>query len=500
MALSEKEKNEIKSKIDNRIKNERIKLSEKISSKASSEEMFNMVRQFKKALQEDFERVYQQDNSMDNYFGEKIAEINFMEMIVYKIDPNLFIREADKLEKKVLNQMNICLNKLDNKKTIDKNLNQLMTEMYELKFFINLFKNIELMEIEIIKNKVSEVSDDIAEYDEKIKYIENNFNKNSNSSKKGEIMVVSGKINSLELLDNYLNNLKKIKDSIINYYPNDRFFVEGNIYFMDNDLKNKYNDDERLDVLKNIKENFMNKFGYDIENNIMRRLKDDAIVSNRVNNNTNMNNIDDNDVIRSDISREEFNRYMALASTINDYIDDLYNDFSNILNSTEGEYEANSEELYSCINRLRGLSEDARKVSRSYNEINDDFRNFRTYLKNRFNYEYKAKNKNRSRSVEAVKRIGLGIGGLAVGAYGFSWLIWIITIYCKCGFLFVGFKPLVIPTTISLLSIIMLNRAFSREKSMIRKLFEKIKDKKIGYNSDEYIDMEDDSNKRIKGR
>ena len=167
MALSEKEKNEIKSRIDNRIKNERIKLSEKISSKASSEEMFNMVRQFKKALQEDFERVYQQDNSMDNYFGEKIAEINFMEMIVYKIDPNLFIREADKLEKKVLNQMNICLNKLDNKKTIDKNLNQLMTEMYELKFFINLFKNTELMEIEIIKNKVSEVSDNIAEYDEK---------------------------------------------------------------------------------------------------------------------------------------------------------------------------------------------------------------------------------------------------------------------------------------------------------------------------------------------
>ena len=496
MALSEKEKNEIKSRIDNRIKNERIKLSEKISSKASSEEMFNMVRQFKKALQEDFERVYQQDNSMDNYFGEKIAEINFMEMIVYKIDPNLFIRDADKLEKKVLNQMNICLNKLDNKKTIDKNLNQLMTEMYELKFFINLFKNTELMEIEIIKNKVSEVSDNIAEYDEKIKYIENNFNKNSNSSKKGEIMVVSSKINSLDLLDKYLNNLKKIKDSIINYYPNDRFFVEGTIYFMENDLKNKYNDDERLDVLKNIKENFMNKFGYDIENNIIKKSNNGMSGSYRVNSDANENN----DIVKPNISREEFNRYMALASTINDYIDDLYNDFSNILNSTEGEYEANSEELYSCINRLRGLSEDARKVSRSYNEINDDFRNVRTYLKNRFNYEYKSKNRGRSRSVEAVKRIGLGIGGLAVGAYGFSWLIWIITIYCKCGFLFVGFKPLVIPTTISLLSIIMLNRAFSREKSMIRKLFEKIKDKKIGYNSDEYIDMEDDSNKRKKGR
>lgn len=499
MALSEKEKNEIKSRIDKRIKNERIKLSEKISSKASSEEMFNMVRQFKKVLQEDFERVYQQDNSMDNYFGEKIAEINFMEMIVYKIDPNLFIREADKLEKKVLNQMNICLNKLDNKKTIDKNLNQLMTEMYELKFFINLFKNTELMEIEIIKNKVSEVSDDIAEYDEKIKYIENNFNKNSNSSKKGEIMVVSSKINSLDLLDKYLDNLLKFKDNIIKLYPNDKFFVEGTIYFMENDLKNKYNDDERLNSLKNIKEEFINRFGFDMENNTIKNSNYGMSGSYRVNSDSNENNVDD-DIVRPNVSREEFNKYMALASTINDYIDDLYNEFSNILNSTEGEYEANSEELYSCINRLRGLSEDARKVSRSYNEINDDFRNFRTYLKNRFNYEYKSKNRGRSRSVEAVKRIGLGIGGLAVGAYGFSWLIWIITIYCKCGFLFVGFKPLVIPTTISLLSIIMLNRAFSREKSMIRKLFEKIKDKKIGYNSDEYIDMEDDSNKRIKGR
>ena len=125
---------------------------------------------------------------------------------------------------------------------------------------------------------------------------------------------------------------------------------------------------------------------------------------------------------------------------------------------------------------------------------------FVTYLKNRFNYEYKSKNRGRSRSVISVKRIGLLIGGLAVGASGFSWLIWVITLYCKCGFLFVGFKPLVIPTAISLLSLVMLNRAFSREKSMIRMLFEKIKDKKIGYNSDEYLDMEDDSNKRKKGR
>lgn len=511
MALSEKEKKEIKSRIDNRIKKERIRLSEIISSNASSENMFNMVRQFKKALQEDYEEVYRKDNSMDGYFGEKIAEINRMEMIAYKIDPNLFIREADKLEKNVLNQMNICLNKLDNNKTVDKNLDQLKTEMNELKFFIDLFKNTELMKIEIIKNKVSEVSDNITKYNEEIKHIENNFNKKSNSSEKGEI-AVSGKINSLELLDKYLNNLKKSKDSIIKLYPNDSFFVEcveDAIYFMMNDLKSKYTtDDERLNSLKKIKDEFMNKFGYDIENNTIREPKNDTIVSNGVNG-ANGNNIDDNDVVRPNISREEFNRYMALASTIDDYVKDLEDEFPSILNNSEGEYESNSEELSVCIEKLYGLAGVASKVSKPYDEINNDFRNVRTYLKSRFNYEYKAKNKNRSRIVEAAKRIGLGIVGLAVGAGGFSWLIWTITFYYGCGLVI---KPFVLPTMVSLLSLVMLNRAFSKDKGMIRMLYEKIRDKKKGYNDDEYIDTEglinndypeyeeDESNRRIMRR
>ena len=491
MALSEKQKNEIKSRIDERISLEKKRLATMISSNGDPKVMLNMVRQFDEALKKEYFNITNKDVSMTFYFGEKIKEINYMERIVYKLFPDLFISEVDRLEKNVLNKRDICLNKLKNKKNIDKNFKELKLAVNKLKFFLKLF-NID--DVEVIKNKINDAMTNITEYDKVIKDLEVSINSSKNIG-----MTASGKINSLDLLDKYLDNLRKFKDNIIKLYPNDEFFVEGTIYFMENDLKNKYNDDERFNSLKNIKEEFINRFGFDMENNKIKNSNNGMSGSYRVDSDSNENNVDD-DIVRPNVSREEFNKYMALASTIDDYIDDLYNDFSNILNSTEGNYKTNSDDLYSCLNKLRGLSEDARKVSRSYNEINDDFRNVRTYLKNRFNYEYKSKNRGRSRSVISVKRIGLLIGGLAVGASGFSWLIWVITLYCKCGFLFVGFKPLVIPTAISLLSLVMLNRAFSREKSMIRMLFEKIKDKKIGYNSDEYLDMEDDSNKRKKGR
>ena len=174
MAISEKEKKELMNRIDKRLNNEKSNLFEKIGNKEDSSILFNMVRQFKKALQEDFEKIEDIDEELNNFFAKKIDEIFFMEKIVYKLDPKIFVNEVDDIEKNVLNRYDICVRKSKSKKDIANNYILLNNEMANLKSFISMFENTDLMNNDIIRNKIVDSQMFIDEYEKKINDLKTN--------------------------------------------------------------------------------------------------------------------------------------------------------------------------------------------------------------------------------------------------------------------------------------------------------------------------------------
>ena len=473
MAISEKEKKELMNRIDKRLNNEKSNLFEKIGNKEDSSILFNMVRQFKKALQEDFEKIEDIDEELNNFFAKKIDEIFFMEKIVYKLDPKIFVNEVDDIEKNVLNRYDICVRKSKSKKDIANNYILLNNEMANLKSFISMFENIDLMNNDIIRNKIVDSQMFIDEYEKKINDLKTNNIKVSSNKNELRIANDSSDLNNLKRLSLYLTNLSSAKKSISNGDSKKELFVDGVLLLL-KDLSSYVSNSDFSKKLDDVENDLLTKFGYDINNNVL--IKNKAKVSNG------------NDVVNRDnntrnMSTEEYNRYIALASTIRDYIVGVEGERGTILNSIiHGDsnlYEKNSKELSLYVNKLKILEKEATDVTRSFDDINNDFKNIRKEIKNKFGYEYKSGVKNRKRGVVNVKKLALGIGGFAIGAYGFSRLIKEALFFSKFGFLFGSFVPFVVPTLLSLISVVMLKRAFSKdEKGIIIKFFDKLRNKK----------------------
>ena len=155
-SMDKKEKKELMNKISSRIENESEKIVSAINEECDTKKLFNMVRQFKKALQIEYEQnesFINDDEELRLFFSDKVKNIVFMEKLVYKKESNIFVNAVNEHVSGILQQLNICSDLKKNNKDVTKSYQEFIKRMADFDYFIKLFDNTDLMENDDIKNK-----------------------------------------------------------------------------------------------------------------------------------------------------------------------------------------------------------------------------------------------------------------------------------------------------------------------------------------------------------
>ena len=214
-SMDKKEKKELMNKISSRIENENEKIVSAINEECDTKKLFNMVRQFKKALQIEYEQnesFINDDEELRLFFSDKVKNIVFMEKLVYKKEPNIFVNAVNEHVSGILQQLNICSDLKKNNKDVTKSYQEFIKRMADFDYFIKLFDNTDLMENDDIKNKVVESKKLIIE----IEKILNNsaphkqVDANDDNVQKNKNMALYSTINS------YLVDLEERQSNILN--------------------------------------------------------------------------------------------------------------------------------------------------------------------------------------------------------------------------------------------------------------------------------------------
>ncbi len=521
MAMSEKEKKKLMEDINDSIASEKANLLNDLQAKTEPEVMLNKVRQFRANLQKIFEEnSLDQEKDMYQFVWEKIYEIGQMEVVVYRRDPSLFVREADKATKKVEDSLNICLIKNASNRDFSKNILRLANELNNLKFLIDMVCRFDLTADETVMKKVNETKMKIAFYEEKYSYLEKAIPKNTQKGNNqtpnaGSNQTPNGGNNKDSLVDIYIKNLTSSKQTLINNNPSEKAFIENTLVFL-NTAKGMFKGEDLKNLLNSVRAELMNKCNYDIETNTFsnRRAQGAVVpvnnqmvpVNNLGNQNTNNSNQPNNGNQQgNNLTTKEKNRYIALASTIDEYLSDLRKNAANILNNKKikGGYDAKSEEFGVLTDKLTGLYGMASNCSAPYDDIKDEFDKTVNYIKHRFGYVYKQKQQGRRRGIKGVVRLGLGVGGFIIGGHGIAQIIRGVLFYSKFGLLHAVGNPFLTPSLIVAAGITLLIAAASMgDKGFITRIHDWLKGKREDRRIERMEELEDqeDVNQRRRRR
>ena len=494
-SMNGKEKKELMNRISNRIAREKSSFNSKFKSDDTSAEVLdNMVRQFYEAMDADYFSVEDRiDDELKSFFGEQYFVLGVMEKMVYEIDPSIFKNKVDSLSNKIANEYSICVN---SKTEFSSHLDELQKLLSQLKAFVykNTVNDSEFANNERIKPVIDEAN---ASVDKLVNEIVNLELKN-NSLKKNYVSDKNKNSNNdASLLDMYISNLGNSFDSILEVYPDKKVNLVA-IGMLLNSLK----DNKSIDLatvnnnLMQIRKALLADYGYDIDNN--------TIISKEDIKEDEKQTLSDKEKSNSGVSDEV--DYVSLAATMGSYIKDFEDNQPIILNNdAPGTADDKYKKISTYRDALNGLLKEISDKSRNGQDIKIDFLKLSHNIDKDLWYQYNSNKKGRRRKVVSVKKILLGVGGVAIGTEGISSLLVQLAIFNKFGFAFPTAKPFVIPVCLTIISGIMLKKALtSKEKSIVKNVFEKIKkDNELSLdvlNKDNTLDVESEIDDSIRSK
>ena len=308
--------------------------------------------------------------------------INNVESIK-EISLKSFENLIEKYSNNIIKQYDNCLNRLNNKKKINRQLNSLNNMLVDLYSFIrkveknnkNLLLNASFNDIVLrAYSFIHEIDNNCKELKERnnnlrIKLFDTKKEENSKVIKKKKIKS-NPDIDEYLLLDKYLKRLIKGKGLILKLYPNMDRFIDNTIKYLTNiNLKKDsiYKGDIRV-ILDNIKVSLIEQFNYNIDNNTIKRVK----------------NVDNNS-----------NKYIPLLIDMDNYIRDYESKkdliINNLLAVGTNKDRFNNYNYYKDI--LYNLSIEVINQTRSVNDIMKDFNITKIHIFNNLGYKYIKSNK-----------------------------------------------------------------------------------------------------------
>lgn len=489
-SISEKEKKELMERVSKRVEREvkdfNVKVNEYLQGKIEIRVLDNMVSQYNKALLDDYSSLIgYMDEELTQFFEEKITSLNIMEKIVYDLEPKLFNNKIKKSCESIIKIYDLCLSKLNNNKSISKQIGDLNDLITNLKTFINKiiqddekFLNDEryndiivraLSVIEQVQNDMKDLRKQNDKLDESLIKRKNKVNNKTDAN-----------VDEIFLLGKYISRLSKGRKVILQFYPGMDKFVDGTIKYLNDLYSNKDNisKEEIRKTLNNVKKSLLEQVSFDIDKNTIKRKKD----------NTKNNNSD---------NRELNNAYSSLLAAINNYIRD-FEDKKNIISKnmlSKGNSDEKLERIVLYTDGLYELVEQIRNKSRSVADIRRDFYKIKDNIKSDLGYGFKEEKKRRRRKAISVKRSVLGLAGISVGAYGVITLVQEIAFLAKWGLAFSGPVGFLISGSMMTISAILMKKAISpKEKIIVEKVMERIKNNQKQYN--DLLEEENNSKRR----
>ena len=473
MRLSNSSKKRIMDGINSRLNKEKDSFTKRVQENASPDVLYNMVKQFSKNLASDCDKYSSyNDQDLNEFFQEKLGLMNNYLKFVFQLSPNIFVSEVDKWINDISKLYEVCSGRF-NKNALDKDkMVELKEKMLLFKKYISSFDTEDMRINSVIDKKIEMSYMFMKSIDDGIKTVEaSKLNTGKGTSK-------NSLADAKALVRLYIANLDKGRVDLVKLNPQMKIYIDSSLQFLNSLLTNN---DEKVIMasLEYIKNEFASKINYDIANNKLIVDKDKGIkdvpkgTGNRP----------------SSVNKDDDVKYVALLNTIGNYLKD-FNENETLINSNYTSSKGRNdgiEKIMMYRDKISLLMDEVSKRSRNIDDLDKQFKNLVTTIENDLGYKYGANNKNKRRKVIGVRHLGLKIGGFALGAFGFASLIQEGIFYAKFGFLYSSVTPFLLPTALSIISVLMLKKAFSSDdKNVISKVFDRIKSKaKEFLNSDD---------------
>lgn len=488
-SISKKEKKELMNKISLRIEKEKNSFNNKLSKFNSGDievdVLDNVVKQFYEALDDDYFAIEEYaDEELKTFFSEQYSMLGIMEKMVYEIEPNIFKTKVNSLSNKIAMEYNICLNSsLD----FSNHLDSLKDYLMQLKSFIyrNVVNDEEFANDERFKPVIDEAKSSIDTLEKEIVNLQlknDSFKNKIGASKKKK---ADDKVN---VLDKYISNLNGKFYSIIELYPDKKVNLVDIGMCLTNLKNNNAIDIVTLDDdLEKVRQSLLKNFNYDIESDVIVKNNNIEKIDNDIDDKSSMN-----------LNPDDIN-YASLESTINLYLKEFEDNEPVILNNdAPGTADDKYGKFSGYRDTLFDLLKEIENKSRSSQDIKNDFLQVTENISNDLWYQYNSHKKNRRRKVISVKKLGLGLGGLALGTYGISTLVFNLSFFYRFGFLYPSVKPFFIPVALTIISGIMLKKALSSvEKKVVTSVFNKLKNEKNFEDKDSKLEKGNDEVKEV---
>lgn len=488
MAIDGKKLEEFKKEIDVRLNRQKQEFMKECWKDKPPKELHKLFEKSFNDLMQDYLKLDDSLKSdLDDFFNKKIKQAYGMEIIIFGKYMDYF-KEQIKERKDLLTQK---YSKWANSPTED-NWESLVNDYNyfynDILMYSSVLKDNEkgknkFLNADILKDEISKTNSFLQVFGEMVSKKKEEIDKatsNKDDKSKGDS---EEDLEQKKLL--YIKNLKDNKDKLAKGRPEVSKAIDKMIAYLNEESVPLR---ERIDL---IEKETLDFFKYDINNN-----KFNVSGNSKTGSSSGTSNGNDTNRINN-LSTEEYNKYLALASGIDDYVGAIEAERANILNAAIGGnsslYETYSRSLNPLISSLKDLSKEAANASREYDEITDDFNKIRDLIKDKFKYDYKKGVKSRRRVV-GVKRLTLGIGGVLIGAHGVSLIIGEILFYSKFGFV-LGAPTFIPPILLVTLGAVLLKKALSsKEKSVVKTFLSKLSDKfKRGRRKVGNVEMDDEN-------
>ena len=448
----------------------------------SFSELLEFVEECDSRLQDDMKEVDVNDNTRA-FFNRLMMEINSYYSNIYFNDPKLLTQKITNKCNAISSSFSTCEGKISKGLNVSGDLSLFKNRIDKLDIFVKNFDNEAMRNNPVVARVLDKTKSFLKEASKDYEILR----KKAGVLAKKEAPKVSDEIQKDVLfirINRYLDNLMKSRTAILGAQP------KGNSEDFDSivarlkeqrDLFIKTGMEHRSSIyvaVESIEKDLKKQFNYSVDKNVIKKnlvgRASDAIkeTADSVKNSSGVQKVTK--------VFEDNNRYISLLKVMYDFSEDLHNKASLFIDQNSYGDGSKLGEYDYLDSQLKNLIESVEARTISCDDASAYFKNIVRDFNNRFGYVYKEEKAKypKKRQIVGYKKLGLGIGGVALGAIGVGSLISNVILYAQFGYIYAGITPLVIPAAVTIVAGIMLKKAFTlKEKRTVLRFIQKLKGK-----------------------